>query len=113
MTGICISAGVIFLAIPCLLAVNHVIKKKKARVNQSNIIGRIRINREQSVNILQTNTQNRLLMVPSLVRQISKSESLYSFDTALNNSSLIVQEVLSKQTDNSQLPSYDEYLKKI
>jgi hypothetical protein len=43
------------------------------------------------------------------VRQISTTESIYSFETALQNSTMIVQE--KNETLEFKLPTYDEILK--
>ena len=43
------------------------------------------------------------------VRQISTTESIYSFETALQNSTMIVQE--KNETLEFKLPSYDEFIK--
>lgn len=45
------------------------------------------------------------------VRQISTTDSIFSFDAALQNSTLIVQE--KNENIELKLPTYDEYIKDI
>ena len=106
-------SGGILVSIVCLIVLAILQKKKKTNLTSRNVSHSFQNERLQSSTVRQTTTgptnRPRLDRLHSLLtfRQTSQTDSLYSFDTALHNSTLVVQPKFTP--DDSKLPTYDEH----
>ena len=82
--------------------------KKASRNNPIFVYSRRNNNLQQ--NIAQPNTNTNTTHIASVSRQFNRTESAFSYENALKNSSILVQENISSRTD-FKLPTYDEYIK--
>ena len=91
-----------FVALTCILiCCCYFCQSKKTRLAPTN--------QQAQLNVLPNNFQDMNRFSTNPVRQLSTTESIYSFETALQNSTMIVQE--KNETLEFKLPSYDEFIK--
>ena len=91
--------GIFFFFFICFCCSFYQGKKTQQTPTLQQVRPNIQSNRLQNINRFSTNP----------VRQVSTADSIYSFDTALHNSTMIVQQ--KNETFEFKLPTYDEYIK--
>ena len=105
------SGAFLFLSIILVLFVKSYRQRKNNNQNQNRIVlnGTVYSVRNNRLEFESTTGQSN---IATIGRQISMSESLYSYEDALRNSAIIVQENNSAPREFN-LPTYDDYTKKL